>query len=121
MRRITSSLSAALALATIAAQAQAQTPRVVSLGGEWAPKPPHQPKCGKPTKAEKKAAKRARRADAHGVRELPGTPAKDAPGEHARRIAELEPVMGLARAAAAAAAEARGNAGVDSPDGEQHG
>lgn len=55
---------AASSRALVADPERAAPPRVKvdlpKLGGEWAAKPAHQPKKGKPTKAEKKAAKRAR-------------------------------------------------------------
>lgn len=49
-----------LAAAVLAASVPAVAQQTVKIGGEWEPKPAHKPKRGKPTKAEKKAAKRNR-------------------------------------------------------------
>lgn len=56
---------AALASSAAVAESEAEAHKRLKLqqprlDGEWAPKPAHKPKKGRPTKAEKKAAKRAR-------------------------------------------------------------
>jgi hypothetical protein len=56
--RSRSLLLASLALASLPATVAQVEP--VKIGGEWASPPKPTPKRGKPTKAEKKAAKRAR-------------------------------------------------------------
>jgi hypothetical protein len=70
MRRVLLSHSLMLATAVLAASASAVAQQAVKIGGEWEPKPAHKPKRGKPTKAEKKAAKRSR---TRGVRDTDGS------------------------------------------------